>query len=169
MPSTTTSGSPGAARTAATSSRSGLATPVEVSLCVSSTALYGPEDARWRASASGSAGVPHSKSSFSTSAPKMVAIFANRSPNEPMLTARTRSPGESVLTTAASIAPDPEPVRRKTSPEVPMSSAMPEDVSRTSVSNSVPRWSTIGRACASRTSAGIGVGPGVLRFCSMAA
>ena len=41
MPSTMTSGSPGAAWTAATSSRSGLATPVEVSLWVSSTARYG--------------------------------------------------------------------------------------------------------------------------------
>ena len=57
MPSTTTSGSPGAARTTAASSRSGFVTPVEVSLWVRRTARYGGFAARWAARAAGVGGL----------------------------------------------------------------------------------------------------------------
>ena len=48
------------------------------------------------------------------------------------MTTSARSPGDRVLTTAASMAPEPEPVRRRTSPLVPISSTRPADVSRSS-------------------------------------
>ncbi len=139
MPSTMTSGSPGAACTAATSSRSGLATPVEVSLWVSSTARYGGWPARCAARAAGSAASPHSTSKRSTWAPKACAMSAKRSPKPPMMTASTRSPGERLFTMAASIAPEPEPVSRTTSPEVPISVASPLVISACISANSVPR------------------------------
>ena len=55
----------------------------------------------------------------------MPAIFANRSPNEPMDTPRTRSPGDSVLTTAASRPPEPAVVIIATSLVVPKYGFMP--------------------------------------------
>ena len=139
MPSTMTSGSPGAAWMAATSSRSGLATPVEVSLCVSSTARYGGASARRAASAAGSAASPHSTSKRSTCAPKACAMSANRSPKPPMMTASTRSPGERLLTMAASIAPEPEPVMSTMSPWVPINVASPLVISACISANSLPR------------------------------
>jgi hypothetical protein len=167
MPSTTSSGSPGAARTTPARAWSGLATPVDVSLWVMRTARYGSAPASRSRRTSGSAAVPHSKSRTSTAAPKADAMWANRSPNEPMLTASTRSPGDRVLTMAASMAPDPEPVSRKTSPLAPISSRMPDEISWSISANSGPRWLIICADCASRTDGGRGVGPGVRRFCSM--
>ena len=55
----------------------------------------------------------------------MPAILANRSPNEPIDTPSTRSPGESVLTTAASRPPEPAVVIIATSEVVPKNGFMP--------------------------------------------
>ena len=48
-----------------------------------------------------------------------------------------------------------------------MSWPMPELIARSISANSVPRWSIIGLDCASSTSSGSGVGPGIRRFCVM--
>ena len=124
------------ARTAAASSRSGLATPVEVSLWVRSTAAYGARPPGEQPGRAGSAAVPQSKSSRSTAAPKISAIFANRSPN-----ARSTRPAPGRRARGRSrspppVSPCPEPVRRNTSPSVPISPARPSVVSRRSSPNS---------------------------------
>ena len=113
--STRISASGAASRTAAASAAMSLVTPVDVSLCVRRTALRPGIAAAASRTAAAVAASPHSTSSFVTAAPYTSAIFANRSPNAPMVTARTGSPGESVLTTAASRAPVPAHVSMMTS------------------------------------------------------
>ena len=117
MPSTSSSLSKSPLTTAAIDSRS-LVTPVLVSLWVTRTALT--PGSPWRAvlSASTSTASPAGNLSVVTSAPKISAICPNRSPKEPIVAQMTLSPGERVLTIAASIAPVPEEVRMKTSPLV---------------------------------------------------
>src|SRR4051794_7580802 len=94
----------------------------------------------------------------------MPAIFANRSPKLPIETPRTRSPGESVFTTAASRPPDPAHVSIATSPVVPKNGFIPSRIRASIAANSGPRWLIIWRPPASRTDGGRAVGPGILRF-----
>src|SRR6186997_801352 len=94
----------------------------------------------------------------------MPAIFANRSPNDPMLTPRTRSPGDRVLTTAASRPPDPAVEIIATSEVVPKYGFIPSRMRASIAANSGPRWLIIWRAPAVRTLAGSAVGPGIRRF-----
>ena len=96
--------------------------------------------------------------------PKARAIPVQRSPNLPHWTTSTSSPGEQMLTTAASRAPVPEAARMMTSPRVPISSASPARTRPNSASKAGVRWWRIGCAIAWRTSAGIGVGPGARRW-----
>ena len=105
--STRMSASGAVSRTTAASDAIGFMTEVDVSLWVSSTALYDGSRASSARTTSGSAAWPHSTSILVTSAPYVRAILANRSPNEPIDTPRTRSPGEMTLTTAASSPPVP--------------------------------------------------------------
>ena len=92
-----------------------LVTPVEVSLWVTSTALIFVSFWRaWR-TASASTALPHSKRRGITSAPNCSAIEAKRSPKTPLNTDNTLSPGDRVLTMAASKPPVPELVSKKMS------------------------------------------------------
>ena len=128
-----------------------LVTPVDVSLWVTKTALMSGFSARALRMASGSAGVPHVAVSRVTDAPNASAICASRSPNTPMVTQSTWSPGERTLTTAASMAPVPDPVRISTSPLV-LKTSFSLSVQRCSMSwNSGPRWLIMSRFMASRT------------------
>ena len=103
---------------------------------------------------SGAAAQPHSAATRSTFAPYASAIFANRSPNAPIETPSTRSPGDSVLTTAASRPPVPAQDRIAMSPVVPKYGFMPAWSRPRSSLNSGPRWLIICRPPASRTLGG---------------
>ena len=94
----------------------------------------------------------------------MPAIFANRSPNEPIETPRTRSPGESTLTTAASSPPDPAVVIIAMSDVVPKNGRIPVRIRSSIAANSGPRWLIIWRPPATRTEGGRAVGPGMRRL-----
>ena len=95
-----------AARTSATR----LVTPVEVSLWTTQTALIAwPESADSRSSTtSGSTPCRQSPGTRSTSSPSEPAIACHSIAKWPVSNASTRSPGERVLTSAASHAPVPE-------------------------------------------------------------
>jgi len=69
----------------------------------------------------------------------MPAIFANRSPNDPIDTPRTRSPGESVFTIAASSPPEPAHVSIATSLVVPKNGFIPSRIRASIAANSGPR------------------------------
>ena len=150
--------------------RSGIEfiTPVEVSLCVMRTALKPPAglDSSAIRTAPGSAASPHSTSSLVTSAPYAWAIFANRSPKAPMLMASTGSPGDKVLTIAASRPPVPAQVRTTISLRVPKKGWIRLVTRSSTPANSGPRWLIIWREPASRTVEGRLVGPGIRRFVS---
>ena len=88
---------------------------VEVSLWVINTALTPGLSLMAFFTASGSAALPHSTLRLTTSTPNVLAIFAHLSPNTPMLTESTLSPGENRFTTADSRPPVPEPVSKRTS------------------------------------------------------
>ena len=90
-------------------------TPVEVSEWTRKTSDTGSISASLRARSSADGVSPQAYLSSSTSQPKVRAIDAQRSPNEPAETASTRSPGEQRLTMADSNAPVPEQVKRSTS------------------------------------------------------
>src|SRR5438034_1164764 len=94
----------------------------------------------------------------------MPAIFANRSPKLPIETARTRSPGDSVLTIAVSSPPEPAEVSIATSLVVPKNGFIPSRIRASIAANSGPRWLIIWRAPASRTDGGRAVGPGIRRL-----
>src|SRR5581483_2327960 len=91
-------------------------------------------------------------------------MSAKRSPKTPIETHSMRSPGESVLTTAASIAPVPADVSVRTSFFVSKSDWSPLVMRAIISANSGPRWLIIWRDMACRTSSGQGVGPGMRRF-----
>ena len=117
MPSTRSSLSNSPFTTPATASRS-LATPVEVSLCVTMTALVFGLSSSVLRRMSRSIASPKGNESVTTSAPNTEAMSVNRLPKTPIVALITLSPGDSVLTTAASIAAVPDPVIIQTSPSV---------------------------------------------------
>ena len=95
-----------AARTAAI----GLTQPVDVSLWTTHTARMRWASS-WRSAASiaaGSAPRRQSVSSMIGARPSLVAISRHSVANQPVRTISTASPGDSVLTSAASHAPVPE-------------------------------------------------------------
>ena len=81
-----------------------------------------------------------------------------------MLTPSTRSPGESVLTIAASSPPEPAVEIIATSEVVPKNGFIPSRMRPSIAANSGPRWLIIWRAPASRTEGGRAVGPGMRRL-----
>ena len=91
------------------------------------------------------------------------AIFAKRSPNAPIETPRTRSPGERVLTTAASSPPVPAHDSIAMSFCVPKYGRIPPWIRPRVAANSGPRWSIVGRLMARRMRSGTLVGPGICR------
>ena len=114
-------------------------TPVEVSLCVASTALVSGLPSSALAISPGSTAYPHSTSNDATSTPCASQISAHRSPNLPPRITRARSPLDSVLTTAASIAPVPDAVSVNTSFSVRKRYLRPSFTSTNSSSNSGAR------------------------------
>src|SRR5450756_711492 len=87
-----------------------------------------------------------------------------RSPNLPLRAMITLSPEQKQLANADSIAPVPEHASSSTSFVVSKMYFSPSTASMSVAENSGVRWWIIGLACASRTSAGTGVGPGVIRY-----
>ena len=87
-----------------------LVTPVEVSLWTTMTARMSRfvSAARISAARSGSAPWRQSPSTHWTSSPRRSAIARHNVAKWPVSNASTRSPGDSVLTSAASHAPVPE-------------------------------------------------------------
>src|SRR5260221_6121673 len=100
----------------------------------------------------------------STSAPYTSAIFAKRSPNDPIDTPSTRSPGDRTLTTAASRPPVPAHDRIPMSPAVPKYGFMPAWIRARIAAKSGLRWLIICRPPTSRTLGGRPVGPGIRRL-----
>ncbi len=88
-----------------------LVTPVEVSLCTTMTAfIWWPVSAESRScTASGGTPCRQSPGTNSTSRPSLPAISCHRVAKWPVSKHSTRSPGDRVLTSAASQAPVPEP------------------------------------------------------------
>ena len=114
--------------------------------------------------ASGSMASPQVAVSLTTDAPYTSANWANLSPKTPMDTDSTTSPGEIVLTTAASMPPVPAVVSIRTSCSVWNTRLRFSVILVLMSRNSGPRWLIIWRPMASKTSSGQGVGPGILRF-----
>ena len=87
-----------------------LATPVEVSLCTTITALIAwlRSAVRRASSAAGSTPWRQSPGTKSTSSPCRLAMTCHRLAKWPVSNASTRSPGDSVLRIAASHAPVPD-------------------------------------------------------------
>src|SRR6266852_1004996 len=87
-----------------------LVTPVEVSLCTTHTALLERflSSLSFASTAAGSTPRRQSVGTRSTERPSLVAILCQREAKWPVSNIKTRSPGESVLTSAASQAPVPE-------------------------------------------------------------
>ena len=148
-----------APRTAAMS----LVTPVEVSLWTTQTAWIAcPASSASRASIS-AASTPRRQSPGrnSGSRPSRVAMPFQRVAKWPVSAISTRTPGDSVLTSAASQAPVPDAGNSTTGCRVPITAAIPASTSRVSAANSGPRWSMVGAAIARRTRSGTLVGPGI--------
>jgi len=101
-------------RTIAPSVFTSCATPVELSLAWTNTALAGSRFSRCSIAA-GSTAWPHSTLTSSTFRPYAWHIFTHRSPNFPPLIAMTRSPGDSTFAIALSIPPVPLEARIMTS------------------------------------------------------
>ena len=109
----TTTSAPASFATRA-SSRIGWITPVEVSECVSRTALTGCS-AREAATSSGTILRPHSYSSVRTTRPCASASLDQRSEKNPASGTSTSSPGENTFWIADSSPPVPDEVIRKMS------------------------------------------------------
>ena len=106
--STSSSASWPAASIAARISGTRLVTPVEVSLWTTMTAAIRGSSRRISSAASGSAPWRQSPGTHTTSSPSRSAIARQSVAKWPVSNASTRSPGESVLTSAASHAPVPD-------------------------------------------------------------
>ena len=91
-----------------------------------------------------------------------------RSPNLPPRITSTLSPWRRKLLTAASMAAVPEPVSCSTVCLVWKSHFSPSWVSFKHSLNAGVRWCSTGRAMASSTRSGTGVGPAVRRYCFIA-
>jgi hypothetical protein len=96
------------ASSASRTSETRLVTPVEVSLCTTITAAIEGSLRSTAATLSGSTPWRQSPSTQSTSSPSRSAIARHRVAKWPVSKASTRSPGDSVFTSAASQAPVPD-------------------------------------------------------------
>src|SRR5712692_7031506 len=139
-----------------------LVTPVEVSVCTSITALTACAlSAARRASASpASTAWRQSPGMNSTTRPRRSASTRHNVANWPVSKASTRSPGESVFTSAASQAPVPEEGKIAIAPDVRKIRCIP---AMTAMSG--PRWSITGWSIARRMRSGTLLGPGICRKC----
>ena len=144
-----------------------VVTPVEVSLCTIMTARMRPGRSRRSLSSTswGSTPARQSPDTRSTSSPRRSATSAHFPAKKPRSKARTRSPGASVFTSAASHAPVAEEGKTKTVPSVLKTGFRSSSTARVSSANSGPRWSMTARSMARRTRSGTLVGPGSWRKC----
>src|SRR5262245_15880153 len=142
--------------------RTSWSTPVEVSLCWTRTALISGRVRSASATRAGGTVSPNGARRSTATSPYAFARSAQRSANLPARTMATVSPGESVLTTAASIAPVPEHVRGITSCAVWKIRLSPARTSTKSASYSGVRWWMIVCAIAGSAWLGTGVGPGAM-------
>ena len=108
MVSTSSSASEPSASIAARISGTRLVTPVEVSLCTTITARIDGSARSIAPAVSGSAPWRQSPGTHATSSPSRSAIARHSVAKWPVSKASTRSPGDSVLTSAASQAPVPD-------------------------------------------------------------
>ena len=145
----------------------GLTTPVEVSLWTTMTALIAcsPSSLRRCSITAGSTASRQSPGSNATSSPSLSATPRHSVANWPLSNASTRSPGDRVLTSAASHAPVPDDGYMTTFPAVPNSVFSRSRISSVSAANSGPRWSMVGRSIALSTRSGTLDGPGIWRKC----
>ena len=114
-----------------------LVAPVDVSLWTTITALMAcaASSASLASIWAGSAPRRQSPATKSTSIPKRPAIWRHRVAKWPVSTIRTLSPGESVLTIAASQAPVPDEGKMTTGPEVWKILWLPSSTARPSSAN----------------------------------
>jgi hypothetical protein len=88
-----------------------------------------------------------------------------RSPNLPLRATTTVSPAQKQFAKADSMTPVPEHAMMSASDSVVSKTYLsPSMASMRIAEKSGVRWWIIGRACARSTSAGTGVGPGVIRY-----
>lgn len=154
-----------AASIAARMEATGLTLPVEVSLWTTQTArIWWVLSARSVASiASGSAPRRQSVSRTMGLRPSRIAISLQGVANQPVRAITTASPGESVLTSAASQAPVPDAGKTITGPLVLKTRLSPVRTDRLRSAKAGPRWSIVGSEIARRTRPGTSVGPGICR------
>ena len=95
--------------------------------------------------------------------PQRAAICCHRVAKWPVSTISTLSPGDSVLTIAASQAPVPEDGNTITGPLVLKIFWQPSNTALPSSANSALRWSMTGISMARSTRSGTGLGPGMFR------
>src|SRR6185437_14405009 len=142
-----------------------LVTPVDVSLCTTRTALTAASvsAASRRPITSGSAPCRQSPGITSGRSPSRPASWAHSAAKCPVSAISTVSPGDRVLTRAASQAPVPDEGKMTTGSPVPKTRRSPGMMSRNKAANSGPRWSITGAAMARSTRSGTLVGPGIWR------
>jgi hypothetical protein len=99
----------------------------------------------------------------STSMPQRAAIWRHSVAKWPVSTISTWSPGDRVLTMAASQAPVPEDGKMITGPVVWKIFWLPASTALPSSANSALRWSITGMSIARNTRSGTGLGPGICR------
>ena len=119
-----------------------LTTPVDVSLCTTTTALNSRAVSSFRRCSriSGDAPRRHVPGTYSTLRPSRSATCRHATcENHPVSKMRTRSPGDSVFTSAASAAPVPDAGKTTTGPRVRKTPFNPSSTSRPSSANSGPR------------------------------
>ena len=90
-------------------------------------------------------------------------MLHHRVANWPVSNISTASPGDRVLTSAASHAPVPEAGNRTTGPVVRNTVFSRSKIASAISANSGPRWSMVGRSMARSTRSGTLVGPGMCR------
>ncbi len=152
-----------ARRTAATS----VTQPVDVSLWTTHTALISWAVSALRRSAMAAASAPlrQSPGRNSGARPRRSASRFHRVAKWPVSYISTRSPGDRVLTRAASQAPVPEEGKMMTGCSVLKMVRRPDRMRLASAWNFGPRWSMVGRSMARRMRSGTFVGPGICRKC----
>ena len=119
-----------------------LTTPVDVSLCTTTTAFNSRAVSSFKrcSSVSGDAPRRHVPGTYSTFRPSRSATCRHAMcENQPVSKIRMRSPGDSVFTSAASAAPVPDEGNTTTGPRVRKIPFSPSSTSRPRSANSGPR------------------------------
>src|SRR5262245_7756162 len=142
-----------------------VVTPVEVSLCTAITALIclPLSSSSFASTCAGSTPWRQSPGTNTGSRARRFAMLSHSVAKCPVSNISTRSPGESVFTSAASHAPVPEAGKITTGEVVLNTCLRPASTSLLISWNSGPRWSTVAPSIARSTRSGTLVGPGICR------